>query len=169
MPARLKLGGRRFGRLTVLWQGEHVRNRPAWLCRCDCGGMKTVQAGDLNKGLVYSCGCARRERCAALGRSLKITLPELIEQRRQRRERNNFYGYIRRKFGLSKEAYAELLQNHNHRCAICSSSERLHIDHHHATGKIRGALCGPCNRMIGLAKDNPETLYKAIEYLGKFH
>lgn len=40
-------------------------------------------------------------------------------------------------------------------------------DHCHKTGKIRGLLCGSCNRMIGLAKDSADTLRRAAEYIEK--
>ena len=51
-------------------------------------------------------------------------------------------------------------------CAICATAPKTwHIDHDHNAGHVRGLLCGPCNMALGLFKDNPETLTKAIEYL----
>jgi hypothetical protein len=51
------LTGRRFGRWLVLsW---HARRRKAhlWLCRCDCGTERAVEAGQLRSGHSKSCGC----------------------------------------------------------------------------------------------------------------
>jgi hypothetical protein len=53
--------GRRFGFLTVLRRDGQYRNttRAAWLCRCDCGKVWTVDGDALRRGLTKSCGCKR--------------------------------------------------------------------------------------------------------------
>lgn len=58
------------------------------------------------------------------------------------------------------------------RCAICGVPEKeltrkLHTDHNHETGKIRGLLCANCNHGIGNFKDNIRLLFLAVEYLEK--
>ena len=47
----------------------------------------------------------------------------------------------------------------------CNKDGRLHVDHNHKSGKIRGLLCNYCNRGIGLLKDSSENCFKAAEYL----
>lgn len=84
----------------------------------------------------------------------------------------------RRKFKITEEELRELSEVHE--CEICGAAVAwhkkrsggrrtptgtVHIDHCHGTGRVRGVLCGPCNRAIGLFKDNPATLWKAIVYL----
>ena len=44
-------------------------------------------------------------------------------------------------------------------------NKRLYIDHDHETGKVRGLLCLQCNTALGLLKDNPKVLKKALKYL----
>lgn len=57
------LKGQKFGRLTPL---EKVSTTGAalWLCQCDCGKQKVVQAGNMlrKKRSTKSCGCACTER-----------------------------------------------------------------------------------------------------------
>lgn len=50
-------------------------------------------------------------------------------------------------------------------CAACGSQDRVHIDHNHATGQVRGALCSDCNKALGLVKDNILTLRNLIQYI----
>ena len=50
-------------------------------------------------------------------------------------------------------------------CAICGITERLHIDHCHNSGDVRGLLCSNCNLGIGNLKDNIKILKNAILYL----
>jgi len=75
-------------------------------------------------------------------------------------------------YGISILEYNHFLSLQNHCCCICNMhqstlSQRLAVDHDHKTGKIRGLLCGKCNKGIGLFKDSIELMRKAINYLDK--
>jgi hypothetical protein len=80
-----------------------------------------------------------------------------------------FEYHIKKTYGISIAEYNAMLQDQGHKCKICptlhSDTKRLHIDHDHKTGSIRGLLCHWCNHMLGAAKDNPITLANAIAYL----
>jgi hypothetical protein len=41
------------------------------------------------------------------------------------------------------------------------------VDHCHKSGQIRGLLCNACNKGLGLFKDSPIILEKAIKYLNQ--
>ncbi len=73
---------------------------------------------------------------------------------------------LTRKFGISLQEYETACEKQKHRCLICEKEVRtLCVDHCHASGKIRGLLCGHCNRMLGFSRDSPDTLSRAIWYL----
>lgn len=69
-------------------------------------------------------------------------------------------------YGLTEEQYAAL----GGKCHICGLEKnahgyRLHVDHCHDTGKVRGLLCHGCNTGIGGLRHDVATMRKAIEYL----
>lgn len=70
------------------------------------------------------------------------------------------------KYRLRKEDYEALLEKQNSRCAICQiEKSRLHIDHDHKTGKVRGLLCQRCNISIGWF-ENHASQHDLQSYLG---
>jgi hypothetical protein len=74
---------------------------------------------------------------------------------------------LKKQYGLTKESLDLLVLSQGGCCAICGKKSvgRFNIDHDHNTGEVRGLLCGPCNRGIGLLGDSAETLKRAVEYL----
>lgn len=85
---------------------------------------------------------------------------------------------IRRKFGLNRDQYNEMLNKQNGVCEICKQPEtafafktgeirKLAIDHCHTTGKIRDLLCFSCNGTIGKVKESIELLEAMKQYLIK--
>src|SRR3990167_6004405 len=77
---------------------------------------------------------------------------------------------LRRKVGLSLVQFDDLLCSQAGHCAICSrpagAKSMLEVDHCHASGLVRGLLCGPCNRAVGLLGDNPMRAIRTADYLG---
>jgi hypothetical protein len=54
----LNLVGQTFGKLTVISLHGKTRFRyNIWLCKCECGGIKTATTNDLRRGDTRSCGC----------------------------------------------------------------------------------------------------------------
>lgn len=70
---------------------------------------------------------------------------------------------------------AALMGEQHDRCAICEKPisyepgagtvANAHLDHCHATSKVRGWLCSPCNRALGMLGDNATTMRRAADYL----
>lgn len=83
---------------------------------------------------------------------------------------------LRTKFGIELEDLIAMLDSQNWKCKICSKPLAIRtfdrrkgnvacVDHDHKTKKIRGILCSPCNRGLGLFGDNANTLLCAVKYL----
>lgn len=108
-------------------------------------------------GLCKSCSTARTQAWAAAH-------PNEWDRHRRR-------SHLKQKYGITPERYDELLAEQCAVCAICGGGEadarlyKLHVDHDHATGQVRGLLCGSCNTGIGLLKDDPIRLELALAYL----
>lgn len=80
---------------------------------------------------------------------------------------------LRQAHGISLEQYEAMAAEQDGRCAICRREPsranpaefRLHVDHDHATGTVRGLLCRPCNVGLGHFGDDIEVLLAAVEYV----
>jgi hypothetical protein len=101
----------------------------------------------------------------------KLYLEKNREKLRRKQYKINMQKYWP---GLSRneahKEYIKITKIQRNKCAICeknSGVRRLHIDHDHETGKVRGLLCGKCNRALGYLNDDKELLRKAISYLEK--
>lgn len=71
------------------------------------------------------------------------------------------------RYGLTPDETALIKETQGQQCAICPMSieKTFHIDHDHASNRLRGFLCPACNKMLGYAKDLPATLRSAALYL----
>jgi hypothetical protein len=77
----------------------------------------------------------------------------------------NSDAYFYRKYGLTRRAMRDLREQQGDRCAICADHSPQHLDHDHATGRVRQLLCQRCNHALGLFRDQPQFLRAAAEYV----
>lgn len=73
-------------------------------------------------------------------------------------------------YNLNPRDFLELLEDQSYQCWICfrpfTKQRPPHVDHQHAEPSIiRGLVCGTCNTILGLAKDDPDRLRGAAKYL----
>lgn len=73
-------------------------------------------------------------------------------------------------YGLTLEAFDDLLRAQNGECAICRTTTpggrgSWHVDHCHQTNRVRGVLCAGCNVGLGHMQDDPVRLRAAAAYL----
>lgn len=82
--------------------------------------------------------------------------------------------HLKRKYNLTLNEYNNMLNLQNNKCKICLNNnldkraKHLVVDHNHDNGNIRGLLCTKCNAMIGLANDEINLLFSAIDYLNSY-
>jgi hypothetical protein len=72
---------------------------------------------------------------------------------------------------LTRASYNAMWEAQDGCCKLCGIHQSqlkkaLHADHDHLTGRVRGLLCQKCNHALGLFKDNPNTIRRALLYLG---
>jgi recombination endonuclease VII len=80
---------------------------------------------------------------------------------------------LKRRYGLTPEAYDAMFERQGRKCAVCSSSYpgrrngQWCVDHDHNLGRpnARAIVCNGCNLILGHAKDDPNRLRLCMEYL----
>lgn len=80
---------------------------------------------------------------------------------------------IKSNYGVSSDELDALRAAQDNKCAVCRKPEpegafghkRLHLDHDHRTGEVRGLLCMSCNTALGHLKDDPDLVRRALGYL----
>jgi hypothetical protein len=103
----------------------------------------------------------------------------LLEERRKKYATDPTYRTkvrdreIKSRYGMTADDFTAMLDEQGGRCAICGTpsagprakGRRLHIDHDHGSGEVRGLLCTSCNTAIGMMDDSEDMLRAAILYL----
>ena len=109
--------------------------------------------------------------------TIKKSKLEQMQSDKRTLHRRNYL--IKKNGGISRELkifelspYEFMLEKQGGVCAICknkcSTGRALAIDHDHETKKVRGLLCGKCNRGLGLFNDSSGRLFAAASYLAQY-
>ncbi|MGY1702258.1 endonuclease VII domain-containing protein [Geodermatophilus sp. SYSU D00766] len=73
--------------------------------------------------------------------------------------------HLQRRYGITAEEADAMLAAQKGRCAVCRTAPAAHVDHDHATGRVRQLLCFNCNGGLGQFRDDPAVLRAAAEYV----
>jgi len=153
--------------------------------RCSkCGVLKPVTEFHKNRarwdGLANECrecSLVRHQKRYASNRELYNTKAQAYYSKNAERIRRSIRSRsIRTKYGITVEEYQRLYDLQEGRCAVCGQSEtaidpqrgtvkKLAVDHDHITGRVRGLLCGACNRALGLLKEDLDLVARLINYV----
>lgn len=78
-----------------------------------------------------------------------------------------------KKYGITSEQYDAMVKVQGNLCKLCQcplfdEPRKPVIDHCHKTGEVRGVIHNRCNVAIGMLKDDPTLVKRALEYLEAF-
>lgn len=140
--------------------GERIREEDRTCKECGC-----IKNGQWYKSNRYKKGGTWIYRC--LKCSHRKSNKEYKEYKKEYWKLNGRTSNLKRRYNITEKTYQEIYNIQQGLCAICGKwFKKLHVDHNHLTGKIRGLLCNKCNVGLGVIEDS-EYLQKAIEYLQK--
>lgn len=134
------------------------------VCKRNHGGMRYVS----NRECV-ECVAKRTADLRANPETYKLLLKRLRDRystplgKARQRSRD-----LKRKYGLLEADYNRMVRAQKSLCRICQTKpdgKRLHVDHNHDTGVVRGLLCEKCNWGLGSFNDDPKLLSRAEAYL----
>jgi hypothetical protein len=115
---------------------------------------------DGRQSYCRDCGCARAKTWRLAVQALPASDPKKKAWRKGQRLRR-----IRHRYDLSAIDQIMLERAAAGRCQIChKASDRLHIDHDHQTGQVRGLLCNRCNNDLKVVEDK-EQMTALLRYL----
>jgi predicted nucleic acid-binding Zn ribbon protein len=173
-----QIASRRAGRICVECAAPIplTASGKALTCSRQCGvryqNRRKQEARESGRGVRPNCGSCGRQIPNDRRWGTIFCSFECKQREHSRRSRERSPHYMRRYlYGITREQYEALLEAQENGCAICRSTEWVgkanspHVDHDHATGAIRGLLCGPCNTGLGNYRDNPSLLRAAANYL----
>jgi len=96
----------------------------------------------------------------------------LMKKKHAKRQKSNLTPReqrLKRQYNLQPGDYEKIFEWQNGKCYICKKppkeGKRLHIDHNHKTGLIRGLLTWDCNTALGKFKDDFDRVAAAYDYL----
>jgi hypothetical protein len=165
----------RDGRSSYCRPCMQVRSRASYRKRMGERGRTVAEARVVPEGRRWCPDCQTakpleefpRNKNNALGRGGYC---KPCHNARSHATRQRLYGggreyHLRARYGIGQAEVDRMLEAQGHVCAVCRKTNPEHVDHDHATGKVRGMLCFNCNQALGNARDNVRVLQGLARYL----
>ncbi len=127
---------------------------PGWKICTDCREKKPITEFQKQKSGSQGVQCRCRPCANAKAAQWRVEHPFYSAQRTSTgyfRETVR-WRRIKQRYGLTEEQFHALEAAQDERCAICGKQGRLVVDHCHASGKVRGLLCNPCNAALAFVE-----------------
>lgn len=140
-----------------------IGTQPCNVCRSELPLTDFYRDKSKPNGIAYTC-----KKC-----SRKRQLQWQRDNRDRLNAKNARHRWKAQGIDLTIEQITEQMEKQGYACACCGDEVSLskfgyHYDHCHATLKLRGILCPPCNKGIGFFDDDPHLLRLAIKYLERY-
>lgn len=153
----LDLSGKSFGKLIVLQRDYSKPNRVNFLCRCECGTLKSIFSHYLTSGKSTTCGCSKHYT-GSDSPSWKgcgdITGHYFAHIRGQAKNR-------KLEFNVTVKELWDLFEKQNKKCNLTGISISLFIDRN---GK-RTASLDRIDNNKGYTIDNIQWIHKDVNYM----
>lgn len=130
--------------------------------RCNrCGEDKTLESFHVNTRRTdgrqsFCIACKKKNDAEYFQKNKK----RIIDSRKVNKDHHRAVRY-----GITVDELNQLRDRYDGKCWVCQEREGTDVDHCHVSLNVRGWLCNPCNRAIGLLRDNVETIRRAADYL----
>lgn len=130
--------------------------------------------GGYPRGICVDCGgvtsSVKGARCRTCWFKHRQPTPEKKEQSRVKAQQSGRRFKLKKLYGLEPEEVEALYIVQKGECGICEKfliwgKDRICVDHNHKTKHLRLLLCSQCNTGLGLFKEDPKILAKAIRYI----
>lgn len=127
---------------------------------------RNLERPDLQQGRNARWRKAHPEQMRAITRQFRARHPDVVRRFPSNQPEARRKAMLEWMYGPgAAQHHRDQLAKQEDMCAICGKKLKLEQDHEHLTSRLRGALCGCCNRGIGFFKEDVEIIRKAIEYL----
>jgi hypothetical protein len=146
------LTGMKFGKWTVIKKGIRIYRRNIyWLCKCDCGTEKEVQASSLMSGTNKQCMvCSKKPKYIG---SMYRKYYRLLETRARK---NNF------EFTVTPEYLGELFEQQKRKCALSGLSLDFHSNPKNYSGT---ASLDRIDNTRGYIEGNVQWVHRSINFM----